>query len=230
MERDRARHAGGGSLAAYLFAAPVTASGAPLVRGGGRGGGARKAPRLTRHPSIADRFRPPRALRRGCAGPCVSWAAERRLPPSPPFRDFLRRTGPAPHDRIDATRSWLSAQDGCTGRGAGIIGFPAMSGGFALCRIPGPFFAASLGELRARAPSTPRRSGRPCPIVGQLRPKDLFECRGHPPALEGAPCSRPTGSTTTLQGPTRAAKPQPFLNHHERPAWPSSTGSPAKSG
>jgi len=189
-----------GELAAY-FAAPVTDSGAPwpgvvvVHEALGLNDDTR---------SIADRFA---AEGYGVVAPDLfSWAATPRCLVST-FRDLLRRTGPA-HDRIDATRAWLAAQDGCTGR-VGIIGF-CMGGGFALLAASRGRFAASSVNYGLVPKHAEALLAGACPIVGSYGAKDLL-MRGQAVRLEAALSAN--GVDHDVQVYPSAS--HSFLNHHD---------------
>jgi carboxymethylenebutenolidase len=110
-----------------------------------------------------------------------SWAATPRCLVST-FRDLLRRTGPA-HERIDGTRAWLAAQEGCAGP-VGIVGF-CMGGGFALVAAPRGRFAAAAVNYGIVPKKAEQILSGACPIVGSYGAKD-YSMRGHAGRLKAA--------------------------------------------
>lgn len=110
-----------------------------------------------------------------------SWAATPRCLVST-FRDLLRRTGPA-HERIDGTRAWLAAQEGCAGP-VGIVGF-CMGGGFALVAAPRGRFAAASVNYGIVPKKAEQILAGACPIVGSYGAND-YSLPGHAGRLEAA--------------------------------------------
>jgi carboxymethylenebutenolidase len=88
-------------------------------------------------------------------------------------RDLTAHTGPT-FDDIEACRSWLAAQPGCTGR-IGVIGF-CMGGGFALMLVSGQgFSAASINYGGKMPPNVDEFLNAACPVIGSYGGKSRWE-------------------------------------------------------
>lgn len=129
--------------------------------------------------SIADRFSAEGYV--ALAPDLFSWGPTPRCLVST-FRDLLRGSGPA-HDRVDASRDWLAADQRCNGQVA-VIGF-CMGGGFALLAAPRGRYAAASVNYGLVPKDADRILAGACPIVGSYGGKDLA-LKAHPARLERA--------------------------------------------
>lgn len=97
-----------------------------------------------------------------------SWSGKFRCVVST-MRDVARGRGPA-FDDIDATRTWLADQPGCTGH-VGVIGF-CMGGGFAVVLAVGHGFEASSVNYGTLPRNADDLLGNACPVVGSYGARD----------------------------------------------------------
>ena len=124
-------------------------------------------------------------------------------------RDLKAKRGPT-YDHVEAVRTWLVRQEGCTGK-IGVIGF-CRGGGFALLLAPDHGFgAASVNYGGPLPPDADTFLSRACPIVGSYGAKDRWNC-GVAQKLEETLAS--AGIAHDVKEYAEAGQ-HSFLNNHE---------------